>query len=132
MSGGKQTEGWVLYDAACGFCAWWIPFWAGTLGRAGFDTAPLQSEWALKRLGLSEEEVTDDLRLLLVDGSHLAGADVYLHVMRRIWWARPLAVLFSLPGLNRLFWQGYRWFNRNRFLVSRACRLPPARDSHNS
>jgi predicted DCC family thiol-disulfide oxidoreductase YuxK len=22
--------GWVLYDGACGFCAWWVPFWGKT------------------------------------------------------------------------------------------------------
>lgn len=64
-----------------------------------------------------------DIRLLLDDGTLLAGGDVYLHVMQRIWWARPCAWTFRLPGLRWVFEQVYRAFNRNRFAISRACRL---------
>lgn len=120
------TRGWVLYDAACGFCSWWIPRWRMTLARRGFAIAALQSPWVRERTRLSEENLVRDIRLLLPDGTLLAGGEVYLHVMERIWWARPLARAFRLPGLRWLFEQTYRVFNRNRFAISRACRLPPA------
>src|SRR6185503_118072 len=94
---------WVLYDADCGFCAWWVQFWAATLARHGFGIAPLQSDLAREATRLPEEELVRDIRLLFRDGSLFAGGDVYLQVMRRIWWARPLAWVFGLPGLRWLF-----------------------------
>ena len=131
MSAEARTtlRGWVLYDSDCGFCSWWIPLWAETLARRGFEIAPLQAAWVREQTGLASEELVRDIRLLLADGSLLAGGDVYLHVMRRIWWARPFAWLFQLPGLRWAFEQTYRTFNRNRFRISRACRLAPATKS---
>jgi len=37
-------QGYVLYDAACGFCSWWIPFWKKTINKTGYDIAPLQAQ----------------------------------------------------------------------------------------
>lgn len=116
-------RGWVLYDGACGVCARWVPFWAGTLARLGLEIAPLQTPWVAERLRLSPDALLTDLRLLLNDGRQLAGADVYRYVMRRLWWAYPLSLLAEAPGLSRLFDRGYRRFADNRHRVSAACRL---------
>ena len=118
-------SGWVLYDGACGFCRWWVPFWSGTLRRRGFGIAPLQSEWVVKKLGPLEGELLKDVRLLLGDGRQIHGADVYRHVMRRIWWAYPLYLAAVTPLLRRVFDWAYRTFADNRHRVSHACRLPP-------
>jgi predicted DCC family thiol-disulfide oxidoreductase YuxK len=68
-----------------------------------------------------------DIRLLTREGQLISGADVYLQVTRKIWWAWPFYTLFSLPVFNRLIHIGYRWFARNRYCVSHACKLeiPP-------
>jgi predicted DCC family thiol-disulfide oxidoreductase YuxK len=95
-----QIEGWVLYDDACGFCRKWIPFWAATLRKRGFDITPLQSGWLRDHPALSKVELLDDLRLLVENGVHIQGADVYRHLMRRIWWAWPV-YLFSIAPLTR-------------------------------
>lgn len=97
--------------------------WAGALRRRGFGIAALQEPWVLERVGLSEREVVEDLRLLLADGSHLAGVDAYRYAMRRIWWAVPLYGLSILPGCRALFDAAYRVFARHRHRVSAACRL---------
>ena len=120
-----SRAGWLLYDGACGFCARWVPFWGPTLRRRGIETAPLQTAWVAPVLGLGRGEEIDDLRLLLPDGRHLEGADVYRHVMRRIWWARPLWLLAVTPGLRRIFDAAYRAFADNRYRFSRACGLKP-------
>jgi predicted DCC family thiol-disulfide oxidoreductase YuxK len=121
-----EPSGWVLYDDSCGFCRRWIPFWAGTLRTRGFDIAPLQSEWVVRRLHVRLEDLLYDLRLLLADGTEVKGADVYRHVMRRIWWAFPLYLISVAPVLRRVFDWGYRAFADNRYHVSRVCRLPGA------
>jgi predicted DCC family thiol-disulfide oxidoreductase YuxK len=71
------------------------------------------------------EELLADVRLLTPDGQLISEADVYLFVARRIWWAWPFYAVFSQPGFNRLIHAGYRWFARNRYCVSHACKLEP-------
>jgi predicted DCC family thiol-disulfide oxidoreductase YuxK len=126
MTDQERPVGWVLYDDSCGFCRRWVPFWAGTLRKRGFAIAPLQSEWVVARLNVPPEDLLFDLRLLLADGGEVRGADVYRHVIRRIWWAYPLYLLSVAPILRRVFDWAYRTFADNRHRVSRACRLPGA------
>jgi len=116
-------RGWVFYDGECGFCSRWLKFWQPILHRHGFAIAPLQESWVGERLHLSGPELLYDLRMLMKDGQTAAGADVYLQVARRIWWAWPFYAVFSLPGFNQLIHIGYRWFARNRYCISHACKL---------
>ncbi len=115
--------GWVLYDGACGFCSWWVPMWKDLLEKHGFQVAPLQTEWVKNRLSLPETELLNELRLLLVSGQLISGANAYLFVMRKIPWTWPWAILFSLPGFKQIFWWSYRKFATNRYLVSNVCRM---------
>ena len=126
MKGAKdlRIDGWVLYDGSCGFCSRWVPFWKGTLERRGFHIASLQSDWVAEKLKLSQEELVADVRLLLTSGEQITGVEVYRYLMRRIWWAKPLYLLSTLPLLRSLFDCGYRAFADNRYWVSRACHLP--------
>ena len=115
--------GWILYDDSCGFCRRWVPFWETTLQKRGFAIAPLQEPWVAEKLGLAPEEVLGDLRLLLRNGGRIQGADVYRHVMRRIWWATPLYLVSITPLLERVFDWCYRMFATHRYRISGACRL---------
>jgi predicted DCC family thiol-disulfide oxidoreductase YuxK len=119
----QPPAGWILYDGSCGVCRKWVPFWENALRRRGFGIAPLQEEWVMEKLDLPPGKLLDDLRLLLADGTHLAGADVYRYAMRRIWWALPLYVFSVLPGGRQVFDSGYRTFARNRYRVSDTCGL---------
>jgi predicted DCC family thiol-disulfide oxidoreductase YuxK len=118
-------HGWILYDGECGFCSRWVNFWAKTLHRRGFEPAALQEPWVAQRLQTPLDSLLADIRLLTADDRLISGADVYLYVMRRIWWAWPVYAVFSLPGLNGLMQAGYRWFARNRYCISHSCRLRP-------
>jgi len=124
-------EGWVLYDETCGFCRKWVPFWANTLRKRGFEIAPLQTDWVSQRLQAGENELLQDLRLVLADGGQVQGADVYRHAMRRIWWAYPLYLLSIAPPGKRIFNWGYTQFAAHRYEFSRACliRNHPAKRS---
>jgi predicted DCC family thiol-disulfide oxidoreductase YuxK len=117
--------GYVLYDGACGFCCWWIPFWKNTINKTGYDIAPLQAKWVREKLKLSDELLNRDIVLLKQDGSKLVGADAYIFGMRTVWWSRPVGYLLGLPGFIQSTWAFYKLFNRNRFFVSRICRLNP-------
>ncbi len=119
------AQGVVLYDGQCGFCSRWAKFWTGTLAHNGFQIASLDEPWVVDKIKMPHEELLTDIRLLTNDGELVSGAEVYLYVARRIWWAWPFYAIFSLPGLNALIHAGYRWFARNRYFFSRACKLSP-------
>jgi len=118
---GDFPKGWVLYDGLCGFCSWWIPFWKKTIQKTGYDTAPVQSNWAKEKLGLSEAELNNDIRLLLNDGTLINGADAYIYGMKQVWWSFPIGWVLGLPIVRELTWKFYKIFNRNRLLVSKVC-----------
>ena len=118
-----SIRGWVLYDGHCGFCSRWLQFWKPTLERHGFAVAALEEPWVGARVKMPYEELVRDIRLLTPNGELISGADVYLQVTRRIWWAWPFYAVFSLPGFNWMIHTGYRWFARNRHFVSHACGL---------
>ena len=118
-----KPAGWILYDDSCGFCRRWIPFWAKTLRKRGFQIAKLQEGWVREKLQLEEERLVQDLRLLLASGEQIQGADTYRFVMKRIWWAFPV-YLFSIAPLGRnVFDWSYRKFATHRHQISRACKF---------
>jgi len=117
-------EGWILYDSGCGFCFRWVHMWKQVVGRRGFALKDLQAASADGSLPISQENLLDDIRVLTRSGTLESGANAYLYVARRIWWAWPFYFIFRLPGFNSVLWLGYRWFNRNRYRISRHCLLP--------
>ncbi|MCC6865801.1 MAG: DUF393 domain-containing protein [Ignavibacteria bacterium] len=121
----SNPEGWVLYDGKCGFCSWWIPFWEKTIKKTGFNIAMLQEEWVKVKLGLDEENLNRDIILLFNNGKKLIGADAYIFGMKTVWWSKPFGYLLWVQPLRKLTWVFYKLFNRNRFLVSKICRLKP-------
>ena len=118
------SAGWILYDGACGFCFRWVHLWKNVVERRGFALKDLQTAAADGTLQTASERLLDDIRVLTSGGEVKSGADAYLYVTRRIWWAWPFYALFSLPGFNWVLWRGYRWFNRNRYRISRHCEIP--------
>jgi predicted DCC family thiol-disulfide oxidoreductase YuxK len=122
--GQNERLGWILYDDSCGFCRRWVPFWAETLRKRGFDIAPLQAEWVLQKLNLKKEDLLADLRLLMANGEQVQGADVYRYAMKRIWWSYPIYLLSVVPVCRKMFDWAYRTFAIHRHAFSRACNLP--------
>ena len=117
-------SGWILYDGECGFCFRWVHLWESVVVRRGFALQDLQSASVDGSLHISPENLLDDLLVLTPSGKLETGADAYLFVARQIWWAWPFYALFSRPGFRWILWLGYRWFNRNRYRISRHCPLP--------
>lgn len=118
-------RGWVLYDGLCGFCSWWIPYWKNTIKRNGYEIAAVQTDWVRQEIGPRVEELNSDIRLLLNDGTLINGADAYIYGMRQVWWSWPFGFVLGLPIFRQITWKFYKVFNRNRFLVSKICKLDP-------
>jgi uncharacterized protein YqjF (DUF2071 family)/predicted DCC family thiol-disulfide oxidoreductase YuxK len=123
----RDAQGYLLFDGGCGFCSWWISRMSMKLKRIGIASAPLQSSWVEMTLSIPSERIAEDIRLILADGTILSGASVYIYLLKRMRWARPLGLLLGLPLLRSGTWWVYRIFNRNRFVVSRVCKLEPHR-----
>lgn len=124
LKGIEPRVGWILYDGCCGFCFRWVHIWEKVIERRGFALKDLQSARDDGSLKIPHENLLDDILILTGDGRLESGADAYLFVARRIWWAWPFYGVFSLPGFNWVLWQSYRWFNHNRYRISRHCPLP--------
>jgi predicted DCC family thiol-disulfide oxidoreductase YuxK len=118
-----SSKGVVLYDGDCGFCSRWLRFWTPTLERNGFAVDTLQAPWLPDVVNLRPSDLLADIRLLRPDDALVSGADAYLYVMSRIWWARPFSVVCRLPGFDAIFRAGYRSFARNRYCISRQCSI---------
>ena len=99
----------------------------GIVLRRGYRLAPLQRRWVQDLLAARREDLPDAMFLLLPDGRLLAGADAYLYLCRRVWWATPLALLGALPGMRAILRRIYAWVARNRFLISGACGMDRCR-----
>jgi predicted DCC family thiol-disulfide oxidoreductase YuxK len=124
----SPSKGWILYDGRCGFCFCWVHFWEKGVKRRGFAIKDLQSASADGSLQIPPENLLEDIQVLTRSGKLESGANAYLYVARRIWWARPFYAIFRLPGFNWMLWWGYRWFNRNRYRISGYCPLPEPSD----
>ena len=121
----QDVDGYLLYDARCGFCSWWMETMAHYLTSSAIDIAPLQSAWVAETFSIPLEQYREDIRLILADGTLISGADVYIYVLTRMRWTRPLGRLLKLPVLRWITWSAYRIINRNRFAISRVCNLQP-------
>ncbi len=115
---GRHARGWLFYDRECGFCTR-IAFWlAPALTKRGFAIAPLQDPRVGELLGLAEEELLLEMRVLLADdsqnGRQYGGARAVVALAREIWWARPVLWFSKLPGGMRALDAGYRWVASHR------------------
>jgi uncharacterized protein YqjF (DUF2071 family)/predicted DCC family thiol-disulfide oxidoreductase YuxK len=128
----SDARGYLLYDGGCGFCSWWVSKMTDHLAKVGIAVEPLQSAWVADTIQLPAEEVVEDIRLILADGTLRTGANVYVDLLKRMRWTRPLGIIMGLPGIRSVTWGFYRLINRNRFMVSRVCRLEPYATARNT
>jgi predicted DCC family thiol-disulfide oxidoreductase YuxK len=108
-SKGRHARGWLFFDADCAFCVKIVRALAPTLQKCGFALAPLQDPRVGALLGLSQNELLLEMRLLLSNGQQTGGADAAVALAHEIWWARPLVWLSRLPGMMQLMRRAYRW-----------------------
>jgi predicted DCC family thiol-disulfide oxidoreductase YuxK len=109
-----QTD-WILYDGQCALCTNGARRYGGILRRAGFQLATLQSRFGEK-----------DFAEMLVqtrDGKTFGGADAYIEITRRIWWAWPLFALTKIPGVTPLLHSAYRKLAANRHCFGGKCSI---------
>lgn len=116
----RHARGWLFFDAECAFCVRVVGAVAPALRRRGLALAPLQDARVGALLGLSQEELLREMRLLLSDNRQYGGADAAVALAREIWWARPLVWMAAVPGMMNILRTFYRWIASRR-----KCRAAP-------
>lgn len=118
------ANGWLLYDGDCALCRGAARRFENLLNGHGFNLTPLQTPWARERFHLAEGERPEEMILLLPDDREFGGADAYVQIARRIWWAWPFYAFSHIPGVMLLLRAVYRRIAANRYCYDGACRLP--------
>jgi predicted DCC family thiol-disulfide oxidoreductase YuxK len=123
---GRHATAWLFYDADCAFCTRLASWVAPILHRHGMALAPLQDPRVGPLLGLTQQELLREMKLLWSDGSQYGGADAILVIAGTIWWARPLVWLSKIPGVPGLLRAAYRWVAARRSCAARnaVCQVP--------
>ncbi len=114
---GKQpAKGWVFYDGACDLCRRLAVMFAYPLRHAGFEMAPLQARGVQEHLGLSEETLLFELKVVLASGEVSGGADAVIVLAKISGWTWPLSPFSRIPGMKWVL----RYFYR-KVADSRSC-----------
>ncbi len=117
----ETPTGWIFFDGECAFCMAQRLRWGRIFERRGFVWLPLQTPGTAKRLGLSDTQLRQAMRLLLADGRTLGGADAWMEMVRSVWWGWPLWLLSCLPGVRQLLRKVYRVIAANRHCLGGVC-----------
>ncbi len=99
------------------------------------DRIPIQP-WQHVPQQMTELSLTDEDGLTQVwfvdeNGRLTGGAEAVNEVMKYVWWLRPLAYLYHIPGLKQLQNHAYRWVADNRYRLpggTAACTIGKSRD----
>ena len=81
----------------------------------------------MAELGLTAEDGFTQAWFVDESGRLTGGAEAINEAFRYIWWARPLAPLYKLPGIRQLEDRIYRWIADNRHKMpgaTDACAVP--------
>lgn len=119
--GRKARSGWVFFDADCAFCMSIARLLRPLLEPRGFGIATLQDPRVREQLGLPEQELLAELRVLAHDGRQFGGADAIIYLARQVWWARPLSALAQFPGMRHVLRFAYRWIAARRHCLGGVC-----------
>ena len=128
--GRRARAGWLFFDADCAFCAALARRMARILVPRGFALAPLQDPRVADLLGLPQEELLREMRVLTAQGKRYGGADAVIFLASRVWWAWPLVALAQLPGAMPLLRAAYRCIAARRSCAGYACAALPDFRSH--
>jgi len=81
-------------------------------------------------LRLPPEQLLFEMRLLTSDGRQFGGADAFIEISRRVWWAWPFFALAYVPVMRSLMRAIYRKVAARRSCAAGTC--PSARAQQGS
>ena len=70
----------------------------------------------MEALGLTIDDVLSKAWYVSADSTHLTGgAEAINDTLRHVWYLKPVAALYRLPGMRQLQDRAYRWIAANRY-----------------
>ncbi len=117
------TTGVIYYDGSCRLCVGMVERFAEVLGRYGWRFRALQELGTAARLGIDEEVLLEEVRVLLPDGRVLGGVDALLGIAAGIPGVRHLCVARRVPGMMHVLRAAYGWVAMHRHCAGGACRV---------
>src|SRR4051812_10913810 len=117
------TAGTIYFDGACGMCTAGAQRMQRVLAKRGFALVSLQEPGVAEMLGLSPDEVPDEMKLRTPNGTILGGVDAVLYISRRVWWLMPLWLVSFVPRAKWTLQAMYRRIAQNRDRIGGACRI---------
>jgi predicted DCC family thiol-disulfide oxidoreductase YuxK len=118
----------LLYDGDCAFCTWCVR----VLERIGPDAEMVAWQFTdLAELGITEEQATDAVQLVQIDGTVRSGHEAIaamLNTAGRIW--KIIGRMVLLPGISWTAAKVYRLAADNRYRLpgsTPACARSPVR-----
>lgn len=120
----------LIYDGDCGFCQETASR-VQKFSRNQIKIDPWQGiPSILAEAGLTEEDAMSKVWFLPTDGRPAQGGAAAVNAsLHYIWWARPLALLYKLPGIHQLEDCLYQWVANNRYRMpysTAQCAMPPS------
>lgn len=116
-----DKRNWLCYDADCAFCVRWAKRFGTLLEKHNFGLLPLQSAAVRTALGVPEEELLKEMRVITRHGDIFGGADALIYLSQFI--CKPLFPLTRIPGVKPLLRAIYRVIASNRNCNSSSCRV---------
>src|SRR5512140_2624938 len=120
---GRPLTGWIFFDAECRFCVAGRRRWGRIFERRGFGWLPMQTAGTAERLGVTDQELQEEMWLQLADGRKFSGVIAWGALLRSVWWLWPVGFVVALPGCNAAARVLYRWIARNRHCLGGTCTI---------
>lgn len=90
--------------------------WVARQTDDAVEIAPWQTfPERMRAAGLTAADGEKQAWAITPGGEVRGGAAAVNAALAHVWWARPIAFLYRLPGLRQLEDAAYRWVARNRY-----------------
>ena len=108
-----QQKGKVYYDAECKMCQISADILSDSRASEMYELINVHT--ALLPIGMTREDMLEEIYVTLPDGTTYTNADAILHLMMAYWYLKPLAYIGRLPGVIHILRVLYRFIARNRY-----------------
>ncbi len=121
----------LIYDGTCPICSGTVQWIERNEEKGAFETMPCQSTFLGERYpDISFDECMQAMHLVLPDGHVLAGERALPEIFKRLRKYHAFALLFRLPGAEKLSRIVYRWFAARRYAIARLFFPGPFSERH--
>ncbi len=120
MESGEQKAK-VYYDAECKMCQISADMLSNSPAAHSYEL--LNVHTAELPLGLTREQMLEEIYVTLPDGTTYTSADAVLHLLSTYWYMKPFVYIGRLPGCINVLRVLYRYVARNRYFFGHSTKV---------